>query len=108
MLAALALPVEGRVSGLVLALRDADDETAPVLASALARMRRPDAVRALIDAMGLASVAARKAAASPLAVLASQGRSHERSKDALAALRKAASEDPDPQVRQICALLLSR
>jgi HEAT repeat protein len=99
-LGALALPVEGRVAGLLSALEEADDETAPALTSALARLRLADAVTALTRAMTLPNVAARKAAASALAVLAS--------KEGLAMLRKAATDDPEPQVRQICALLLSR
>ena len=99
-LGALSLPVEGRVAGLVEALHDADDETAPSLTSALVRLRRPESSAALLKAMTSSNVAARKAAASALAVLAS--------KDALAVLKKAAESDPEPQVRQICALLLSR
>ncbi|HTA18790.1 MAG TPA: HEAT repeat domain-containing protein [Polyangia bacterium] len=99
-LAALSLHVEGRIAGLVVGLEEADDETAPALTSALARMRRPDAAAALIQAMGMRNVAARKAAASALAVLAS--------KEAIAALREAASSDPEPEVRQICSLLLAR
>jgi HEAT repeat protein len=99
-LAALSLHVEGRIAGLVLGLEEADDETAPALTSALARMRRPDAAAALVRAMGMRNVAARKAAATALAVLAS--------KESLAVLRKAASDDPEPEVRQICSLLLAR
>ncbi|HEX4406528.1 MAG TPA: HEAT repeat domain-containing protein [Polyangia bacterium] len=99
-LAALSLHVEGRIAGLVVGLEEADDETAPALTSALARMRRPDASAALVQAMSMRNVAARKAAASALAVLGS--------KEALAALRTAASADPQPEVRQICSLLLSR
>jgi len=98
--AALSVQIEGRVAGLAAALGDADDETASALTSALTRLHRPDANAMLLDAMRSPNVAARKAAASALAVLATR--------DALAALRRAADEDPEPEVRQICALLLAR
>ena len=99
-LAALALHVEGRVAGLVAALEEADDETAPFLVSALARLRRPEANAALVSAMSMSNVAARKAAPSALAVL--------RNAEAVSALRRAAAEDREPEVRQICSLLLAR
>jgi len=98
--AALSVPIEGRVAGLEAALADADDETAAALTSALARLHRVDANAVLLDAMRSPNVAARKAAASALAVLASR--------EALAALSQAAHDDPEPEVRQICALLLAR
>ena len=88
-LTALSLHVEGRISGLVVGLEEANDETAPALTSALARMRRPDAAAALVKTMGMQNVAARKAAAGALAILAT--------KDALSVLRKAAGEDPGPR-----------
>jgi HEAT repeat protein len=99
-LSALSLYVDGRIPGILAALRSAHDETAPALTSALARLRRPDAAEALVKTMALPNVAARKAAAGALAVLAT--------KDALATLKRAAEQDPEPQVRQICALLLAR
>jgi HEAT repeat protein len=99
-LAALSLHVDGRVPGLVAALQDADEQLAPPVASALTRMRRPDATAALVGAMDLPSVAARKAAASALAVISGP--------DALAVLARAAREDPELEVRQICSLLLAR
>ncbi len=99
-LGALALHVEGRVAGLVAALEEADDETAPFVVSALARLRRPEANAALVGAMTMTNPAARKAAPSALAVL--------RSADAVSALRRAAAEDREPEVRQICSLLLAR
>ncbi|MFL5305578.1 MAG: HEAT repeat domain-containing protein [Polyangia bacterium] len=99
-LAALALHVEGRVAGLVAALEEADDETAPFLVSALARLRRPEANAALVSAMSMPNLAARKAAPSALAVL--------RNAEAVSALRRAAAEDREPEVRQICSLLLAR
>jgi len=98
--AALSVQIEGRVAGLKEALAEADDETAAALTSALARLHRPDASAALMAAMSAPNVAARKAAASALAALAT--------KDALAVLQKAAHDDPEPEVRQICAVLLAR
>jgi HEAT repeat protein len=99
-IAALSVPVEGRISGLIAGLEEADDETAPALTSALARMRRPDSFAALVHAMRMRNVPTRKAAASALAVLGS--------KEALAVLRQAATDDVESEVRQICSLLLAR
>ncbi len=100
LVAALAVPIEGRVEGLSAALERADDETASSLTSALARMRRPAAVSVLIGAMSMANVAARKAAATALAATATR--------EAQSVLRRAADSDPEPEVRQICSLLLAR
>ncbi len=97
-LAALAIPSEGRITGLIAALESADDEAAPLLTSALARMHRADATAALFRAFRLPSVPARKAAASALGALGTR--------EALDVLAAAASGDPDPEVRRICALLL--
>ena len=99
-LAALSLHVDGRIPGLAGALEGADEQLAPPIASALTRLRRPDATAVLIAAMDLPNVAARKAAASALAVISG--------KDALAVLARAAREDPELEVRQICSLLLAR
>jgi YD repeat-containing protein len=95
----LAVPNEGRVNGVISALANADDELAPVLTSALARMRTPDAALALVQTISSSeSVSARKAAASALASL--------RTPEAVASLRVAAERDSHAQVRQICAVLL--
>ena len=98
--AALAVDVDGRVDGLSAALDGADDETASALTSALARLRRADATAALVAAMTNANSRARKAAAATLAGIGN--------KEALAVLRSAATDDPEPEVRRICALLLAR
>ncbi|HLK90276.1 MAG TPA: HEAT repeat domain-containing protein [Polyangia bacterium] len=98
--AALSLHIEGRVPGLAAALEEADDEQASGLASALARLGRPDATAALIGAMTSSNSRARKAAATTLA-----GLGHP---EALGALRAAAANDRDPEVRKVCALLLTR
>ena len=86
--------------GLSAALETADDETAGALTSALARMRRPDATAALLGTMTSANSRARKAAATTLAGLGQA--------DALEILRVAAANDPEPEVRRVCSVLLSR
>jgi HEAT repeat protein len=96
---ALTVPVAGRVATILASLRRADDELSPKLTSVLARMRRPDATDALLDAFQLGSPACRKAAAAALAAVGSP--------DGLRAIRRAAVDDADPQMKQICALLLS-
>jgi HEAT repeat protein len=88
------------VAGIVGALEAADDEAASALASALVRLRRRDATAALFEVMRKPNVAARKAVAGALGGLGG--------KEATAALRTAADEDPEPEVRQICSLLLAR
>ncbi len=98
--AALSVHLEGRVPGLSAALETADDETAGALTSALARMRRPDASAALLGTMTSANSRARKAAATTLAGLGQP--------DALEILRVAATNDPEPEVRRVCSVLLSR
>ena len=96
---ALAVRGEGRVGGLLAALESASDELAPLLISSLATIERPDARAGLLSAIKLNNPAARKAAASGLAA--------RRDPESVAALRDAADNDPDPEVRKICALLLS-
>ena len=96
----LSLPIEGRIDGLLSALQTADDERAPDLASALARMQLADAELALIEAMRSPNAAARKAAASSLTVIGSRA--------ALSVLQRSSTEDPDAQVRRVCALLLAQ
>lgn len=97
--AALLIRSEGRISGLLSALGSANHELAPIIISILARIDRPEARAALSCALELNNVAARKAAASALAA--------RRTPEALVALRQAAQNDPDQEVRHICALLLS-
>jgi HEAT repeat protein len=97
---ALSVHLEGRVPGLSAALETADDETAGALTSALVRMRRPDATAALLGTMTSANSSARKAAATTLAGLGQA--------DALEILRVAAANDPEPEVRRVCSVLLSR
>jgi HEAT repeat protein len=98
--AALSVHIEGRVPGLSAALEIADDESAGALTSALARMRRADATAALLGTMTSENSRARKAAATTLAGIGQT--------DALEILRVAATNDPEPEVRRICSVLLSR
>jgi HEAT repeat protein len=97
---ALSAASPGRVEGIVVGLVDADDETASILASALARMRTPDALAALIDGLMLPSAAARKAVATALGAVGSEA--------ALETLRAAARHDPDPEVQKVSALAAAR
>jgi HEAT repeat protein len=96
---ALSVPVPGRIAALLSGLETANEEVAPMLTSALARMRRPDATASLREAVVLPNVAARKAAATSLGALGTR--------EALGVLRDVAERDPDLQVRQICTLLLA-
>lgn len=95
----LVVPTEGRVEGLLQSLETADDETAPLLTSALARLRSPPAAAALLQSLTLPNPAARKAAAPLVAALGSR--------EALGALKQAAAQDVDPEVRRLCALLFA-
>jgi HEAT repeat protein len=96
--AALLVPAAGRVAGLLIVLESASDEMAPRLISILSRIERPEARAALLSAMKLKNVAARKAAAS--------GLSARQDREMTAALSDASDNDSDPDVRQICSLLL--
>lgn len=95
---ALATAAPGRVDELARSLETADDDVAMILASALARMRGGAAAQVLLDAMTWPNAAARRAVASGLIALATS--------EARAAVQRAAREDPDPEVRNVCALLL--
>lgn len=99
-MAALGTPAKGRIAGLLDALASADDELAPALVSLLGRLDPSDETGALLDALRLSNVPARKAAAS---MLAGRGTRH-----ALAALASRAAEDPSDEVRRICILLLAQ
>ncbi|MET0411274.1 MAG: HEAT repeat domain-containing protein [Polyangiaceae bacterium] len=96
----LATPREGRVAGLLAALRSADDELAARLTSILARLNQPEATAALFEGMTLPNAAARKAAAT---TLVATGKPH-----AHALLHRLSAEDPDAEVRRVCSLLLAQ
>jgi HEAT repeat protein len=97
---ALALPVEGRLTGLLTALEAADEVTASLLVAALARMRRADAQAGLLQSLTSASPAGRRAAAPAVAALATV--------EAREALERASVQDEDPEVRRACVLALGR
>ncbi len=100
LITALALPVEGRAAALEAALVRADDQLAPFLVAALARMRRPEADQRLRDVLVSGQPPARKAAATAVAAQSEP--------TALVALRRAATDDPDVEVRRIAVLLLAQ
>jgi HEAT repeat protein len=62
-------------------------------------MGTPPAARALLQALESPNVAARKAAASALRARGTR--------EALEAIRRRATQDEDPVVRQICSVLLA-
>ncbi len=95
---ALLIPTEGRIPGILVSLESADDELADQLIIILSRLKRPEAKAALLAAMKLNNVAARKAAAG--------GLSARRDPEMLAALKEASEYDPSPEVRDICSLLI--
>ncbi len=96
--AALSAPVEGRIEALIRALRVGASDTIPDIAAALVRMRRPEASAALEDAFRSGDAATRRALGPSLAAL--------QTPSAQALLASAAAEDPDVQVRGVCAALL--
>jgi HEAT repeat protein len=98
LIALLAIPSGERAAAIRARLETADDELAPHLVWALARMPERDAAAALIDVLASGNPAARRAAAPTLAELAGS--------EADRALRRAASADADPEVRRICSLLI--
>jgi len=96
--AALATPQEHRLAGLASALHTADDESAAYMTGLLARLQRPEALATLFEALSWSNVAARRAAATTLGAIGSH--------EALAALQRLSVEDPDADMRRVCALLL--
>lgn len=98
-LAALCAPVEIRIPPLLSELGTADDELAGLLTSVLARMDRTEALDALREAAHLPNRAARKAAVTTLAGIGTP--------EAVLEIKRVAKEDTDPEVRRLCALLLS-
>jgi HEAT repeat protein len=97
---ALAAPASGRIAAVLAALETADEDTAPTLTSVLARVDPGDETGALLAALRLPNVAARKSAA---AMFAARG-----TRDALAVLSRVSTDDPSDEVRRICALYLTQ
>jgi HEAT repeat protein len=96
--AALLIPSQSRVAGLLASLQTASDELAPILMTILSRIDRKEARGALLASMKIPNVAARKAA---VAILATR-----RDSEMTGLLREAAENDPDLAVRNISSLLL--
>lgn len=96
---ALSRPGAARVHAILSRLAGADERTAPILVAALARMHAEIANVALFEALALPNPVARAAAASSLVSLHVDGATR-----AVAAL---ASNDPDPEVRRVCAAALA-
>lgn len=99
-LAALSRWSPARVRVLVEALARADDEQAPLLAAALARMQKPEARAALLGVLTTSGRSGRRAAAEIAAGLGGA--------DMRAALETRASRDSDAEVRRVCALAITR
>ena len=92
---ALGQPAAGRVEGIALALRDADSSLTPVLIGALTTLASHESQDAIEAALTLENVHARRSAVR--ALTASDTR------DARRLLDRAELEDPDDEVRRICA-----
>ena len=93
--AALSRPSPVRIAEIVGRLATAQEGDVTTLTSALARMRSADATRALFEALTAPSPAVRRDAATALVAVGATG--------AVAAVRRLAAEDPDPEVRRACA-----
>ncbi len=98
-LAALDVQAPGRLEGVLRALEQADDTLAPELAALLVRLGE-EGRGALTRALEVAHAPARRAAAASLGAVDVPA--------AREALTRAASSDPDPEVRRIAALVLER
>ncbi|MDQ3367483.1 MAG: hypothetical protein M3680_18845, partial [Myxococcota bacterium] len=92
---ALSRPGAARIDAIALRLGSADDREAGLLAAALSRMRHEDATAVLFDVLAENNAAARRAIAGVLVGLGADG--------ARTAVARLALQDPDPEVRRICA-----
>jgi HEAT repeat protein len=95
---ALLASAKERLPALLETLETANDELAPALISVISRMEKADARIGLLSAIHSGNPAARKAAAAGLAA--------RREPEMIAALQDVANFDVDPDIRQICKLLL--
>lgn len=96
---ALSRPGQGRVNVITSGLAKADPRTAPLLVAALGRMGTPAARQALFGALSSSNPASRSAAASALVATGAA--------DAVRAVSDLAANDPDPEVRRVCAAALA-
>ncbi|MDB4977109.1 MAG: hypothetical protein JWN48_5450 [Myxococcaceae bacterium] len=92
-------PLSIRIDTLVRALDQADDELSSLLISCLSRLERKAPSDGLYRALASPNRRARIAAAHGLSALGTH--------EAFAALSRAASADPDSEVRRVCALHLA-
>jgi HEAT repeat protein len=93
--AALTQPAEGRIAVLAESLRRADAETAALVVSVLSRSRSAEATLVLEDAFASAAVEVRRAVAPALLAMGTTS--------SRALLARAATHDPDDEVRRISA-----
>jgi HEAT repeat protein len=96
---ALSRPAAGRVEAIAMALANADDALSGALVTALARTQTEDAKLAIRVALSSYNDAARRAAAAALAAMLDVA--------SAPALERAAINDPDAEVRRICAIWLA-
>jgi HEAT repeat protein len=96
---AVSRPGQGRVSVITAQLAKADPRTAPLLVAALGRMGTPSARQSLFGALSSSNPASRSAAASALVATGAD--------DAVRAVSQLANNDPDPEVRRVCAAALA-
>ena len=97
--AALSRRGTARIAAIVAKLRDADDTSATLLASALGRMRVAPATSALFAGLASANAAARRACATILVAIDAPG--------ARPAVAQLARDDSDLDVRRACAAALA-
>ncbi len=93
----LSRPGAARIAAIAARLALVDDRRAAILAAALARMRHDTATTTLFEALTLTNPPARRAAATVLVAMGVDG--------ARSAVARIASEDPDLDVRRVCAAL---
>jgi HEAT repeat protein len=96
---ALSSPHPERAAALLHGLGQADDALATLLASCLSKLGGNAGRDGLIAALTLDNRSARMAAAHALAALGTR--------EASSALAQCAAQDPDPELRRVCSLLLS-
>jgi HEAT repeat protein len=95
----LSRPGPARIAAIAARLANVDDRGAAVLVAALARMRDQRATNLLFQALTLVNPASRRASATILVALGIEG--------ARSAVARIASEDPDLDVRRVCAALVA-
>ena len=95
----LSRPGDARIAEISARLETAKGGEVTTLISALARMHVPNATRALFEALVAPAPEVRRDAATALMAIAAGG--------AVSAVRKLATEDPDPEVRRASAAALA-